>query len=112
MINWADWSRLRSDLDLAARCMVMSKERQLLCEVGELFQASYLSNPCRYHEHRQLGLPYYKRSRDSVFSQLELAVRCGMGDWDEEDDDGDSGFEGESVTLQEYEACVEGLGGS
>jgi hypothetical protein len=35
-----------------------------------------------------------------------------MGDWDEEDDDGDSGFEGESVTLQEYEACVEGLGGS
>lgn len=68
------------------------------------------SDPCRYHKHRQLGLPCYKRSRDSVFSQLEFAVRCGIGSWDEEDDDGDSGFVRESVTLQEYEACVESLG--
>lgn len=94
------------DLDLAARCMVLGKERQMACELGEIFEAPYLMDPCRYHEHRRVGKPCYKRSRDSVFSQLELVVRCGVGVLEDEDDD-DSGFEGDMVSLWEYEACVE-----
>jgi hypothetical protein len=53
------------DLDLAARCMVLGKERQMVCESGEIAHAPYLVDPCRYHEHRQLGQPCYKRSRES-----------------------------------------------
>lgn len=96
------------DLDLAARCMVLGKERQMMCESGESVPAPYLSDPCRYHEHRELGLPCYKRSRDSVFSRLEFVVRCGIGGWEEDDEeDGDSGFGGDGTTpMQEYEACV------
>lgn len=98
------------DLDLAARCMVLGKERQMVCESsGEVVPAPYLSDPCRYHEHRQLGLPCYKRSGQSVYSQLEFVVRCGTGGWEvEDDDDGDSGFEGDVATPQEYRDCVSG----
>ena len=96
------------DLDLAARCMVLGKERQMVCERGEVVRAPYLVDPCRYHEHRWLGLPCYKRSRESVFSRLEFAVRCGVGGWEDDDgEDGDSGFGGDGATLEEYEACVE-----
>jgi len=96
------------DLDLAARCMVLAKERQMVYEAGETVRAPYLSDPRRYHEHRQLGLPCYKRSRESVFSRLEFAVRCGVGGWEDDDEeDGDSGFGEDGTTLQEYEACVE-----
>ena len=77
----------------------------MVCERGEVVRAPYLVDPCRYHEHRWLGLPCYKRSRESVFSRLEFAVRCGVGGW--EDNDGDSGFGGDGATLEEYEACVE-----
>jgi hypothetical protein len=98
------------DLDLAARCMVLGKERQMLVDAGEFVEAPYVVDPCRYHEHRRLGQPCYKRSRDSVFSQLELMVRSGVGGW-EDDDDGDSGFEGEVATPEEYRDCVrESLG--
>lgn len=82
------------DLDLAARCMVLGKERQMLCERGEIVRAPYLEDPCRYHEHRRLGTPCYKRSRESVYSRLEFAVRCGVGGWEDEDEDDDSGFGG------------------
>lgn len=95
------------DLDLAARCMVMGKERQMVCETGEVVQAPYLFDPCRYHEHRRMGLPCYKRSRDSVFSQLEFTVRCGIGGWEDDDYDADSGFEGDVTTPQEYQDCVQ-----
>lgn len=95
------------DLDLAARCMVLGKERQMVCERGEVVRAPYLVDPCRYHEHRWLGLPCYKRSRESVFSRLEFAVRCGVGGWEDDDEDGDSGFGGDGASLEEYEACVE-----
>jgi hypothetical protein len=96
------------DLDLAARCMVLGKERQMLRELGEIARAPYLSDPCRYHEHRRLGLPCYKRSPESVFSRLEFAVRCGVGGWEDDDEgDGDSGFGEDGTTLQEYKACVE-----
>jgi hypothetical protein len=39
-------------------------------------------------------------------------VRSGVGGWEEEeDDDGDSGFEGEVATSEEYRECVrESLG--
>ncbi|KAM0702537.1 hypothetical protein Q7P35_009966 [Cladosporium inversicolor] len=67
------------DLDLAARRMLLGKERQMLCERGEIVRAPYLVDPCRYHEHRRLGRPCYKRSRESVSSRLEFAVRCGVG---------------------------------
>lgn len=40
------------DLDLAARCMVLGKERQMVCERGEVVRAPYLVDPCRYHDHR------------------------------------------------------------
>lgn len=57
------------DLDFAARCMVLGKERQMVYELSEGFvEVPYLADPCRYHEHRRQGLPCYKRSRDSVFS--------------------------------------------
>jgi hypothetical protein len=93
------------DLDIAARCMVLGKERQMLVETGEFVEAPYLVDPCRYHEHRRLGQPCYKQSRDSVFSHLELIVRSGVGGW-EDDDDWDSGFEGEVATPEEYRDCV------
>ena len=95
------------DLDLAARCMVLGKERQMAVERGEVVRAPYLEDPCRYHEHRRLGIPCYKRSRESVYSRLEFAVRCGVGGWDDDDEDGDSGFGEDGVSLEEYEACVE-----
>jgi len=95
------------DLDLAARCMVLGKERQMVCERGEVVRAPYLVDQCRYHEHRRLGLPCYKRSRESVFSRLEFAVRCGVGGWEDDDEDGDSGFGGDGASLEEYEDCVE-----
>lgn len=95
------------DLDLAARCMVLGKERQMAVERGEIVRPPYLEDPCRYHEHRRLGVPCYKRSRESVYSRLEFAVRCGVGGWEDDDEDGDSGFGGEGATLEEYEACVE-----
>jgi hypothetical protein len=101
------------DLDLAARCMVLGKERQMLVDAGEFVEVPFLADPCRYHEHRRLGQPCYKRSRDSVFSQLALMVRRGVGGWedDDDDDDGDSGFEGEVATPEEYRDCVrESLG--
>ncbi|KAM0722880.1 hypothetical protein Q7P37_001078 [Cladosporium fusiforme] len=95
------------DLDFAARCMVLGKERQMACELGGggVVEAPYLLDPCRYHEHRRRGLPCYKRSRESVFSQLEYVVRCGMGGFDDCEDDGDDGFQG-GMMLCEYEACV------
>jgi hypothetical protein len=95
------------DLDLAARCMVLGKERQMAVERGEVVRPPYLEDPCRYHEHRRLGMPCYKRSRESVYSRLEFAVRCGVGGWEDDDEDGDSGFGGDGATLEEYEACVE-----
>jgi hypothetical protein len=95
------------DLDLAARCMVLGKEKQMAIERGEVVRPPYLEDPCRYHEHRKLGMLCYKRSRESVYSRLEFAVRCGVGGWEDDDEDGDSGFGGEGATLEEYEACVE-----
>lgn len=80
----------------------------MACELGKIFQAPYLMDSCRYHEHRRAGRHCYKRSRDSVFSQLEFAFRCGVGVIEEDDDDDDdSGFEEDGVGLREYEACVE-----
>jgi hypothetical protein len=38
---------------------------------------------------------------------LEFAIRCGIGGWENDDEDGDSGFGGDGVSLEEYEACVE-----
>jgi hypothetical protein len=35
------------DLDLAARCMVLGKERQMAGERGEIVRAPYLIDPCR-----------------------------------------------------------------
>ena len=92
------------DLDLAARCMVLRKERQMVCERGEVVRAPYLLDPCRYHEHRRLGLPCHKRIRESVFSRLEFAVRCGSEGWDNDHEDGDSGFWGDGASLEKYEA--------
>lgn len=96
------------DLDLAARCMVLGKERQIACEIGGDVLAPYQVDRCVYHEHRRLGLPCYKRSQESVFSRLDFAVRCGMDGWKEDDDDGDSGFESDSFTTQKYADCIEG----
>lgn len=95
------------DLDFAARCMVLGKERQMACELGGGVEVPpYLLDPCRYHEHRRMGLPCYKRSRGSVFSQLEYAVRCGLGGCEDLENDGDDGGLGETM-LCEYEACVD-----
>lgn len=91
------------DLDLAARCMVLGKERQMVRESGMEVEPPYLVDPCRYHEHRRRGLPCYKRSEGSVWSSLEYAVRCGV--WVVEDND--SGFEEDEVPLGEYAACVD-----
>lgn len=89
------------DLDLAARCMVRGKEAQM----DGAGRAPYLVDPCRYHQHRAVGLPCYKRSQGSVYSGLEYAVRCGMMGWREEDGESE-GSEGDGVTLCEYEECV------
>lgn len=94
------------DLDFAARCMVLGMEMQMAHELGGdgIVEAPYLVDPCRYHEHRRRGLPCYRRSRDSVFSQLEYFVRCGMGEC-EDFEDGE--IQMDRAMLWEYEACVD-----
>lgn len=91
------------DLDLAARCMVLGKERQIVRELGGDVKVPYLVDACRYHEHRRRGLPCYKRSEGSVWCPLEYAVRWGVGMVE----DDDSGFEEDGVALREYKACVD-----
>lgn len=94
------------DLDFAARCMVLGKERQMAHELGGdgVVEAPYLVDPCRYHEHRRRGLPCYRRSRDSVFSKLEYIVRCGLGECEDFEDDE---IQMDRAMLWEYEACVD-----
>lgn len=86
------------DLDFLARCMVELRDLR-----EEVVIPPYVRDPCRYHVHRSMGLPCYRRGRRGRYSGLEYAVRVGLGgEVDEDDDDGLVGLE-----VMEYEDCVD-----
>lgn len=87
------------DLDFLARCMVKLRDLR-----EEVVIPPYVRDACRYHVHRSMGLPCYRRGRRGRYSGLEYAVRVGLGGEGDEDDD-DDGLVG--LEVMEYEDCVD-----